>query len=68
MKKEMFRGMEIIYKGERKLLCYNQDDLGAQYKIYCKKDGYACFAYSIAFKTLGEAKTYYDKIYDGLKG
>lgn len=67
MKKEKFKGMEIICKSNRKLLCYNRDDLGARYKIYCKYEGYTCFTYCNSFKTLGEAQAYFDKIFDGME-
>lgn len=60
---EKFRGMDILYKGKRKMLLYNQFDLGWQYKIYTKHDN--VWRYNIALGTLCEAVTYYDRIYDG---
>ena len=58
-----FRGMDVLYKGSRKMLLFNQFDFGAKYKIYTKHDKVWC--YNIAFETLGEAKACYDRIYDG---
>lgn len=60
---EKFRGMDILYKGSRKMLLFNQFDLGAKYKIYTKHDN--VWRYNIALGTLCEAVTYYDRIYDG---
>lgn len=60
---EKFRNMDVLYKGSRKMLLFSQFDLGAQYKIYVKHDD--VWRYYIAFVTLGEAKAYYDRIYDG---
>lgn len=60
---EKFRGMDVLYKGKRKMLLYNQFDLGWQYKIYTKHDN--VWRYDIALGTLCEAVTYYDRIYDG---
>lgn len=58
-----FRGMDILYKGKRKMLLFNQFGLGAKYEIYTKHDNVWC--YNIVFETLGKAKAYYDRIYDG---
>lgn len=56
------KGMSVIRQSERKMLLYNQFDLGDKYKIYVKVDGYWAFCYSSKF--FGNALEYYDKIYD----
>ena len=48
---------------KRKSLCYNKDDMGNKYKIYCKSEETNNFYYYNSFKTYGEAKQYFDKIY-----
>lgn len=58
-----FRGMDVLYKGNRKMLLYNQFDLRWQYNIYTKHDN--VWRYEVALRTLCEAVTYYDRIYDG---
>lgn len=58
-----FRGMDILYKSKRKMLLFNEFDLGWQYKIYTKHDN--VWRYDIALGTLCEAEIYYDRIYDG---
>ena len=63
MKTMKFRDMEVLYKGNRKMLLFNQFDLGAKYEIYTLNDGCRAWSYSISFSTLSEAKAYYDKIY-----
>lgn len=39
MKTMKFRDMEVLYKGNRKMLLFNQFDLGAKYEIYTLNDG-----------------------------
>ena len=34
------KGMSVIRQSERKMLLYNQFDLGDKYKIYVKVDGH----------------------------
>lgn len=58
-----FRSMEIMQEEKRKILCYNKDDMGNKYKIYCKSEETNNFYYYNSFKTYGEAKQYFDKIY-----
>ncbi len=60
---EKFREMGVLFKGNRKMLLFSQFDLGAQYKIYVKHED--VWRYYISFVILGEAKAYYDRIYDG---
>ena len=56
-------GMEVIYSDGRKMLLYNQFDLGMRYKIYTINSETNQWEYSNSFITIGEAKKYYDKIY-----
>lgn len=56
------KGMAVIRRGNRKMLLYNQFDLGDKYKIYVEVDGYWAFCYSSKF--FGNALEYYDKICD----
>lgn len=59
----MDKGLEIIRKGKRKLLAYEQFSLGDKYKIFTKNENDA-WKFCIGFKHFGLAVRYYDKIYD----
>ena len=56
------KSMSVVRQSERKMLLYNQFDLGDKYKIYVKVDG--CWAFCYSSKFFGNALEYYDKICD----
>ena len=59
----MDKGLEIVRKGNRKMLLYNQFSLGDKYMIF-KKTKNDAWKFCISFKHFGLAVRYYDKIYD----
>ena len=63
MKKELFRGMEIMQKNESgtAFVCYSQFDMGDKYKIYTRRNGDAARFY-MSFGTIGEAYKILKKI------
>lgn len=59
----MDKGLQIIRKGKRKILAYEQFSLGDKYKIFTKNEN-GSWQFCISFKCFGLAIRYYDKMFD----
>lgn len=59
----MDKGLQVIRKGKRKILVYDQFSLGDRFKIFTKNENDS-WEFCISFKHFGLAIGYYDKICD----